>query len=74
MEFTCQEDTSLPKMTLCASSKTALELRGHFAFTRFVLTFDDSLPHDLLLVSTDLHDELQQFLTNQERLGHQSRE
>ena len=56
-------------MTLCASYHTALELRSQFAFTRFVLRFDDSLPDDRLLVSSDFYDELHQFLLSQDQPG-----
>ena len=72
MEFTCQEDTSLPPMTLSASSRTALVLRSHLGFARFALQFDDSLPDDLLLVSSDLHAELQEFLLIRDQSGPES--
>lgn len=64
--LTCVEDSSLPASTLCGSTRTALELRSQFRFTRFKLQFDDSIPHDHLRVSSDLYDELSEFLLNQE--------
>lgn len=67
--LTCEEDSSLPSMTLCASYPTALELRSQFAFTRFALHFDDSLPDNRLVVSSDFYDELQVYLLSQDQRG-----
>lgn len=65
MEFTCHEDRLLPHRTVHASYRTALKLRGCFAFTSFEIGFDESLPNDLLLISSDLHSELEQFLVRE---------
>lgn len=67
--LTCEEEPSLPAMTLCASYRTALELRSQFSFTRFVLRFDDSLPDNRLVVSSDFYDELHQYLLSQDQRG-----
>lgn len=62
MLFTFCEDGALPKMTVCASFRTAREFEISFGHRAFDILFDETLTDDVVFVSSDLYKELKEFI------------
>lgn len=56
-------------MTLCTSFTTARGLKAGFRRRSFEILFDPSIPDDVVLVSSDLHEKMLQFFAAQDQSG-----